>query len=69
MHRRVFFSSELTYEPLHTSRDKCVYYNKTTNKIITSAYEGIPENLLLNFLGWMVGSSLSLDANNAYLPV
>lgn len=50
------FSSELTKEPLYTSRDKCVYYNKTTNKIFTSAYEGIPENLLLNFLGWMVGS-------------
>lgn len=37
-------------------RDKCVYYNKTTNKIFTSTYEGIPENLLLNFLGWMVSS-------------
>jgi len=37
-------------------RDKCVYYNRTTNNIFTSAYEGIPENLLLNVLGWMVGS-------------
>lgn len=35
-------------------KDKCVYYNRTTNKIITSAYEGIPENLLLNFLGWLI---------------
>ncbi|XP_067007803.2 calcium permeable stress-gated cation channel 1 isoform X2 [Anabrus simplex] len=35
--------------------DKCVYYNKTTNTtIITRAYEGIPENLLLNFLGWLL---------------
>lgn len=39
-----------------SSRDKCGYYNRTTNNIFTSAYEGIPENLLLNFLGWMVGS-------------
>ncbi|PSN32304.1 CSC1-like protein 2 [Blattella germanica] len=37
-----------------TPKDQCVYYNKSTNKIITSAYEGIPENLLLNFLGWMI---------------
>lgn len=34
--------------------DKCVYYNRTTNKIFISTYEGIPENLLLNFLGWMI---------------
>lgn len=31
-----------------------MYYNRTTNNIFTSAYEGIPENLLLNFLGWMI---------------
>lgn len=49
-----FTESELTNEALHTSREKCVYYNKTTNKIFTSTYEGIPENLLLNFLGWMI---------------
>lgn len=34
--------------------DTCVYYNRTTKKIISSIYEGIPENLLLNFLGWLV---------------
>lgn len=39
---------------ISSPRDKCVYYNRTTNKIFTSAYEGIPENLLLNFLGWMI---------------
>jgi hypothetical protein len=39
---------------LLSPRDKCVYYNRTTNNIFTSAYEGIPENLLLNFLGWMI---------------
>lgn len=35
-------------------KEKCTYYNKTSKRIITSAYEGIPENLLLNFLGWLV---------------
>ncbi|XP_022189057.1 calcium permeable stress-gated cation channel 1 [Nilaparvata lugens] len=38
----------------HQSNDRCIYYNRTTNKIITPAYEGIPENLLLNFLGWLI---------------
>jgi hypothetical protein len=51
----VFLSSNDTNQ-LSSPRDKCVYYNRTTNNIFTSAYEGIPENLLLNFLGWMVGS-------------
>ncbi|XP_047108351.1 calcium permeable stress-gated cation channel 1 [Schistocerca piceifrons] len=32
--------------------ESCAYYNKTTKRIITSVYEGIPENFLLNFLGW-----------------
>lgn len=43
------------YSPLNRpSKEKCVYYNRTTNKIITPVYEGIPENLLLNFLGWLM---------------
>ncbi|KAK7863628.1 hypothetical protein R5R35_006165 [Gryllus longicercus] len=38
-----------------STSDKCVYYNKSSNTtIITRAYEGIPENLLLNFLGWLL---------------
>ena len=36
------------------TRDECGY-SKTTN-MFTSACEGIPENLLLNVLGWMVGN-------------
>jgi len=56
----LFLSSNDTN--LLSPRDKCGYYNRTTNKIFTSAYEGIPENLLLNFLGWMVGNRFhSLD--------
>lgn len=43
------------YSPLNRpSKEKCIYYNRTTNKIITPVYEGIPENLLLNFLGWLM---------------
>ncbi|XP_075213125.1 transmembrane protein 63 isoform X2 [Lycorma delicatula] len=37
---------------LSSSKNKCLFYNRT--RIITSAYEGIPENLLLNFLGWLI---------------
>jgi hypothetical protein len=51
----LFLSSDPVNE-FSSSRDKCVYYNRTTNNIFTSAYEGIPENLLLNFMGWMVSS-------------
>ena len=47
-------------------RDKCVYYNRTTNNIFISAYEGIPENLLLNFLGWLVRSCFH---PNSKLPI
>ncbi|XP_054283648.1 calcium permeable stress-gated cation channel 1-like isoform X1 [Macrosteles quadrilineatus] len=36
------------------TKEKCIYYNRTTGRIITPAYEGIPENLLLNFLGWIM---------------
>ncbi|XP_046676490.1 calcium permeable stress-gated cation channel 1 [Homalodisca vitripennis] len=37
-----------------STKEKCIYYNRTTGRIITPAYEGIPENLLLNFLGWLM---------------
>ena len=47
-----FFSSNGTN--LLPPRDECGY-SKTT-KIFISACEGIPENLLLNILGWMVGN-------------
>lgn len=36
------------------SKEKCNYYNRTRNRIIITAYEGIPENLLLNALGCVV---------------
>lgn len=39
-----------------STKEKCIYYNRTTGRIITPAYEGIPENLLLNFLGWIVST-------------
>ena len=48
------FYSVYYNESYFTPRDKCVYYNRTNNKLFTSAYEGIPENLLLNILGWLV---------------
>ncbi|XP_025198856.1 CSC1-like protein 2 [Melanaphis sacchari] len=33
------------------ARDKCNYYNRTRNRLLITAYEGIPETLLLNALG------------------
>lgn len=33
---------------------KCVYFNGTHGKILLDVYEGIPENLILNFIGWLV---------------
>ncbi|XP_063242767.1 calcium permeable stress-gated cation channel 1 isoform X2 [Bacillus rossius redtenbacheri] len=34
---------------------QCNYLSNTTHKILlTSVYEGIPENLLVNFLGWLI---------------
>lgn len=36
------------------SREKCNYYNRTRNRLLITAYEGIPENLLLNALGCLV---------------
>lgn len=37
-----------------TDKDKCNYYNRTKNRLLITAYEGIPENLLLNVLGCLV---------------
>ncbi|XP_050531559.1 calcium permeable stress-gated cation channel 1 isoform X2 [Daktulosphaira vitifoliae] len=34
-----------------SARDKCNYFNRTRNRLLITAYEGIPENLLLNALG------------------
>lgn len=61
MQAYLFVFSEPINVSFYSSRDKCVYYNRTTNNIFTSAYEGIPENLLLNFLGWMVGTFFLCD--------
>jgi hypothetical protein len=36
------------------SKDKCNYYNRTRNRLLITAYEGIPETLLLNALGCVV---------------
>lgn len=36
------------------AREKCNYYNRTRNRLLITAYEGIPENLLLNVLGCLV---------------
>lgn len=41
-----------TYSP--GAREKCNYYNRTRNRLLITAYEGIPENLLLNLLGCLV---------------
>ncbi|VVC30694.1 10TM putative phosphate transporter, cytosolic domain,Calcium-dependent channel, 7TM region, putative [Cinara cedri] len=35
-------------------REKCNYYNRTRNRLLITAYEGIPENLLLNVLGCLI---------------
>lgn len=36
------------------AREKCNYYNRTRNRLLITAYEGIPENLLLNVIGCFV---------------
>lgn len=36
------------------AKEKCNYYNRTRNRLLITAYEGIPENLLLNVLGCLV---------------
>lgn len=47
-------------------RDKCNYYNRTRNRLLITAYEGIPENLLLNVLGCLVSINNRLYIK--YLP-
>ncbi|XP_059482443.1 CSC1-like protein 2 isoform X2 [Neocloeon triangulifer] len=42
------------YEDGDGPADKCGYYRNNHTRIFTSVYEGIPENLLLNFLCWLV---------------
>lgn len=37
-----------------SNHDNCVYYNSTNHKIILDTYEGIPQNLILNFIAWLV---------------
>lgn len=39
---------------IYSPEEKCVYYHNNHTRIFTSVYEGIPENLLLNFMGWLV---------------
>lgn len=41
-----------------TDKEKCNYYNRTRNRLLITAYEGIPENLLLNALGCLVSKVL-----------
>ncbi|KAF4525455.1 hypothetical protein B566_EDAN004867 [Ephemera danica] len=46
------FEEEIVFK---TASDKCLPYNKHNNsRIFTSTYEGIPENLLINFVGWLL---------------
>lgn len=44
------------------SKEKCNYYNRTRNRLLITAYEGIPENLLLNALGCLV-SIIKITSN------
>lgn len=46
------------------AKDKCNYYNRTRNRLLITAYEGIPETLLLNALGCVV--SMNISKNNTY---
>jgi hypothetical protein len=39
---------------IYSPEEKCIYYHNNHTRIFTSVYEGIPENLLLNFMGWLV---------------
>lgn len=40
-------------------KNKCIdaYYNRTGPLFLGTVYEGIPENLILNFIGWIVSKS------------
>lgn len=40
-------------------KEKCNYYNRTRNRLLITAYEGIPENLLLNALGCLVSKIIT----------
>ncbi|KAI5736401.1 hypothetical protein M8J76_002862 [Diaphorina citri] len=44
------------YGTLHhrPPKEKCAYFNKTTANIFITAYEGIPQNLLLNVIAWLL---------------
>jgi len=44
------------YASSDPDKDKCIYYNTTNNKFLIDAYEGIPQNLLLNFIAWLVSN-------------
>nr|CAD7397451.1 unnamed protein product [Timema poppensis] len=47
-------SESLLYGTGDTDPGQCNYLAKTHGKYITSVYEGIPENLVLNFMGWLL---------------
>lgn len=40
------------------AKEKCNYYNRTRNRLLITAYEGIPENLLLNAMGCLVSINI-----------
>jgi len=48
------------------AREKCNYYNRTRNRLLITAYEGIPENLLLNAVGCLVSIN---NIHNTYIAL
>lgn len=49
------------------AREKCNYYNRTRNRLLITAYEGIPENLLLNSMGCLVSINILYSLQIYYL--
>ncbi|KAL1458519.1 hypothetical protein WDU94_008661 [Cyamophila willieti] len=46
-------------------KEKCAYFNKTTTNIFITAYEGIPQNLLLNVIAWLVKGTLMFPRHDS----
>lgn len=40
-----------------TTKEKCNFYVRNRNRLLITAYEGIPENLLLNLIGCLVSKN------------
>jgi len=56
LHEKIIFPDLFYSISLHDtpSADKCIPFPRNNRTIITDVYAGIPENLLLNVIGFLV---------------